>query len=196
MEFADVVARRRMVRAYRDAPVPAEVIERILDRAVRAPSAGFSQPHRFVVVTRAAGRTAVAEACDEADAVARGLPPWVSAAPVHVIPCIERDAYARRYAEPDKQASEGPDGWAVPFEWIDAGAAFMLLLLAVVDEGLTAGFLAVDPDRLRAAADIPEAWSPVGLVTIGHPAEHDPPGSGRRRPRVPMSAVVMSDMGT
>lgn len=190
MEFADVVARRRMVRAYRDRPVAAEVVERILDRATRAPSAGFSQPHRFVVVTRAAGRAAVAEACDEAAAVARGLPAWVSVAPVHVIPCIERGAYARRYAEPDKQSSVGPDGWAVPFEWVDAGAALMLLLLATVDEGLGAGFLAVDPDRLRVAADISEAWSPLGVVTIGHPADVAPRGSGTRRPRRAMEDVI------
>ncbi|HEU4425490.1 MAG TPA: nitroreductase family protein, partial [Pilimelia sp.] len=37
MEFAEVVRRRRMVRNYDpDRPVPAEVIDRLLDHAIRA----------------------------------------------------------------------------------------------------------------------------------------------------------------
>ncbi|MQA27358.1 MAG: nitroreductase family protein, partial [Micromonosporaceae bacterium] len=44
MECQDVIRRRRMVRNYvSDRPVPPEVVDRILDNAVRAPSAGFSQ---------------------------------------------------------------------------------------------------------------------------------------------------------
>jgi nitroreductase len=42
VEFQDVVRRRRMVRNYDlDRPVPPEVVERILENALRAPSAGF-----------------------------------------------------------------------------------------------------------------------------------------------------------
>ncbi|CAN5317105.1 nitroreductase family protein [soil metagenome] len=190
MQFADVVARRRMVRSYRPDPVDPAVLDRILDRASRAPSAGFSQPHRFVVVTSQRGRAAVAVACDEAAAVARGLRPWISVAPVLVLPCVERQAYVERYDRPDKSGSAGPAGWAVPFEWVDAGAAFMLLLLAAVDEGLGAGFLAADPDRLRAAVDVPAGWAPLGVVTIGHPAEAAPVGSAARRPRRPVAEMV------
>ena len=44
MEFQEVVRRRRMVRNYDpDRPVPAEVRERLLANALRAPSAGFTQ---------------------------------------------------------------------------------------------------------------------------------------------------------
>jgi nitroreductase len=139
MQFTEVLAKRRMIRAYTPEPVAQEAVDRIVVAALRAPSAGFSQPHRFVVVTSAEGRRAVADACDEQAALARGLSPWLSVAPVHVIPCIERQAYVERYGQPDKAASAGPDGWAVPFEWVDGGAAFLLLLLAAVDEGLGAG---------------------------------------------------------
>ena len=56
MEFADVVRRRRMVRDYDpDRPVPAEVRERLLEHAIRAPSAGFSQGWAFLVLETAGG---------------------------------------------------------------------------------------------------------------------------------------------
>ena len=57
MEFAEVVARRRMVRNYDpDRPVPSQVLERILGYAIHAPSAGFSQGWHFLVLQTATDR--------------------------------------------------------------------------------------------------------------------------------------------
>ena len=57
MEFADVVRRRRMVRDYDpDRPVPPDVRERLLEHAIRAPSAGFSQGWAFLVLESAEER--------------------------------------------------------------------------------------------------------------------------------------------
>lgn len=170
MEFREVVTGRRMVRRYTHEPVDPAALDRILDTALRAPSAGFSQGQSFVVVTDAEQRARVAEACDEPRYVARGFDPWISRAPVHVVPCVSRQAYVERYQEPDKAASAAPAEWDVPFWWVDGGAALMLLLLAAVDEGLAAGFLAVEPDRLRTLLGIPADVAPLGVVTVGHPA--------------------------
>ncbi|HET7385998.1 MAG TPA: nitroreductase family protein, partial [Nocardioidaceae bacterium] len=53
MEFQEVVRRRRMVRRYDpDRPVDPAVVERMLDNAGRAPSAGFSQGWAFLVLDR------------------------------------------------------------------------------------------------------------------------------------------------
>jgi nitroreductase len=43
MEFQQVVQKRRMVRAFREAPLDRTVVERILANGNRAPSAGFTQ---------------------------------------------------------------------------------------------------------------------------------------------------------
>lgn len=172
-----------MVRNYTGEPVDPAALERILDLARRAPSAGFSQGQTFVVVTDPQRRTALAAACDEPDYLARGFEPWVSRAPVHVIPCVEPQRYHHRYAENDKAASTPPEAWQVPFWWVDGGQALQLLLLAAVDEGLAAGFLAVDADRIRPLLHLPVAVAPLGLVTIGHPAPDQPSASlarGRR----------------
>ena len=51
MEFQDVIRKRRMIRTYDlSRPVPRAAIERLVDNAVRAPSAGFSQGWGFLVV--------------------------------------------------------------------------------------------------------------------------------------------------
>lgn len=47
----EVMSTARMVRRYRDAPVPDEVLRRCLEAATWAPSGGNQQPWRFVVVT-------------------------------------------------------------------------------------------------------------------------------------------------
>ncbi len=57
-----LVAGRRSVRRFRPDAVPRETIEKILDVARLAPSAGNSQPWEFVIVTDAATRTRVARA--------------------------------------------------------------------------------------------------------------------------------------
>lgn len=187
--FTEVVRARRMVRAYRPDPVDPAAIERILGAAVRAPSAGYSQGQSFVVVTGEVTRKRIAEVCREPAFRARGFAPWISAAPVLVVPCVHEATYRERYAEPDKACSVPPRDWPVPFWWVDGGAALMLLLLAAVDEGLAAGFLAADPTGLRAVLGIPAEVAPLGVVTIGHPAPDRRSGS-LLRGRRPASEVI------
>lgn len=179
-----------MVRAYRPEPVDPGALRRVLDAARRAPSAGFTQGQTFVVLTGEEDRRRLAELCGEDAYAARGFERWLSTAPVHVVPCVSRAAYERRYAQIDKARSVKPADWRVPFWWVDGGAALMLLLLAAVDEGLAAGFQqlpgTVDVRRLLGLRDDEE---PLGLVTLGHPAPDRPSGSVRRG-RVPFDEQV------
>lgn len=171
MELTEAVRRRRMVRNYRDEPVPEETLERILDTARKAPSAGFAQGQRFVVVTQGEQRGAIAALASDEDHTARGFDPWLSSAPVHVVLCIDHRAYSERYDAPDKRATGGRTGWPVPYEVMDAGASMMLLLLAAVDEGLSAGFFGAHRlPGLAALLGIPEHVTAVGVVTLGYPA--------------------------
>ena len=172
MEFIDVVRRRRMVRNYTDDPVPEDVIERIVDAGVRAPSAGFTQGQSFVVVTSAERRQRIAELAGEAHYVEMGFDPWISRAPVHVVICVSEEAYHRRYQEPDKTDAAGNEiDWPVPYWWVDAGASMMSILLATVNEGLAAGFLGAQSfEGLAEFLELPADVMPIGVVTIGHPA--------------------------
>ncbi len=185
MEFSKVVQRRRMVRNYTDDPVDQGSIERIVNAAVKAPSAGFSQGQRFIVVTDDDTRQAVARAGGEDQYVGDGFDPWISKAPVHIVICVDKGAYLRRYSEPDKTGPEGKaseeSDWGVPFWWVDAGASMMAILYAAVDEGLAAGFLGAQAfDELHEVLSIPDDVSVVGICTIGHPAPDRKSGSLKR----------------
>jgi nitroreductase len=175
VEFQEVIRRRRMIRAYRPEPVDEDVLERIVGTARRAPSAGFSQGQRFVIVVAEETRAAIAGLAGEDRYVQRGYPRWLSTAPAHVVLCVDRGAYIRRYAEPDKPTASGPAGWPVPYWYVDAGASLMSLLLAAVDEGLAAGFLGIHRlGGVEDLLDVPDGIETVGLVTIGYPAEGSP----------------------
>jgi len=190
MQLDEVIRARRMVRRYTDEPVESGVVDRALDRAVRAPSAGFTQGWAFLVLDTPAD---VAAFWTAATPPGRGTDAWSTGmrrAPVVVVPWSSRQAYLDRYAEPDKGWVGDDDPWPVPYWHVDAGMAALLMLLSVVDDGLGACFFGVPADRvpvLREAFGVPGGYSPVGAVTIGHPA---PAAHRRRRRRRPMSEVV------
>lgn len=189
MEFRQVVARRRMVRRYTPDPVAPELLERLLDLARRAPSAGFSQGQHFVVVRDGELRRRVAELAGEAGYTERGFEPWISSAPVLVVPCVNHEDYRRRYAEPDKRR----EPWPVSYPLMDGGAAFMLLLLAAADEGLATGFLGIHRlAGLKELLGIPAAVEALGVVTLGYAAPDRRSGSLARGWR-PLQEVVHLD---
>jgi nitroreductase len=174
MEFADVLRRRKMVRNYTEDPVSTESIERIVAAGRKAPSGGFSQGVRFVVVTGQDTRRRIAELADEPHYVGLGFEPWISRAPVHIVVAMREGDYHDRYTEPDKLEDGKEIEWRVPWWWVDAGKAMMLLLLAAIDEGLGAGLFGLYPpennDLLREELGIPDDFEIVGVVTVGHPA--------------------------
>ncbi len=182
MDFREVLAKRRMVRNYTDEPVEPQALDRIVNAGLRAPSAGFSQGQRFIVVTDAAQRAAIAVAAGEERYVAEGFDPWISQAPAHIVICVDRSAYLERYSETDKAGPNGrpstEEDWVVPYWWVDGGASMMTILLAAVDEELAAGFLGAHAfDVIHQTLGIPEDILIVGVVTVGHPAQDRRSGS-------------------
>src|SRR5690242_19062303 len=149
MELRELLKRRRMVRHYTDEAVPREALERIVRTVRRAPSGGFSQGQRLVVVTEEPTRRAIAEVLGEERWIVEGREPWLAIAPAHVVVCVREGDYHDRYNEPDKLAVTGGREieWPVPFWFVDAGAAMMLVLLAAIDEGLGAGVYGVEVER-------------------------------------------------
>jgi nitroreductase len=198
MEFADVVRKRRMVRSFSGEAVAPEAIERILDVARRGPSAGYSQGVEFVLVTDEAVRRRVS--ADPEALKKAGLPNFAAQAPVLVIVCTSAEMYTSRYHEADKMRirSETPDEnlWRVPYWHTDAGAALMLILLAAVNEGLGAGVAGVmggeGQERMQRVLGMPEAYTAVAIVAIGHEAAdaRQFSGSTRTRKRRPLDEVV------
>ena len=192
MELGEAIRRRRMVRNFEDRPVPPEALERILDHARRAPSAGHTQGFAFLVLD---GPEQVGRFWDctfPADRRAEFRWQGLFRAPVIILPCASKAAYLDRYAEPDKGWTDRDETrWPVPYWDIDCGMATMSILLTAVDEGLGALFFGVFEglDDLRTAFGIPDDFHPIGAVALGWPAP-DEPSPSLRRGRRPQGEVI------
>jgi nitroreductase len=171
MDFTELVKKRRMIRNFSPDPVDPAAIDRIVALARHAPSAGFTQGQYFVVVTRPDLKETIAELCGEASYVQGGFHNWISGAPVLIVPCTSESAYHRRYQQADKVGADGKEiEWPVPYWHMDIGCAVMVLLLAVVDEGLAAGFAGThQTEELKSLLNIPAEVTPVGVIPVGHP---------------------------
>jgi nitroreductase len=197
MEFQDVVRRRRMIRSYDDRPVDPGVVDRALRNATHAPSAGFSQGWGFLRLDQPADVRRFWESTTDPESLA-APDSWLTGmlrAPVVVVPCSNKSAYLSRYAEPDKGWTDEDEArWPVPFWHMDAAMASLLILQTAVDEGLGACFFGIPPERtgsFKQAFGVPEEFTPVGAVTLGHRvADAGAPGSPARRPRRPLEEVV------
>ncbi len=201
MELEEVVQSRRMVRTFDpDRAVPVAFIDRALEAATRAPSAGFSQGWDFVVLTATQDRDAFWDsaapsgALETPDRWLRG----VRAAPCLIVCCSDPDRYRRRYAEPDKAVADPnaavPEvhSWPIPYWDVDTGMAALLMLLTGVDAGLGGLFFGIPDTRhwgVAAALGIPRDRRLVGVVGLGYPLP-DVRSPSLKRGRRPLAEVA------
>jgi nitroreductase len=163
----DLLGRRRMVRRFKPDPLPTATIRRLVAAAVRAPSAGHTQPWEFVVVRERGRRRELAEAAFGQQ--------FVAEAPVVIVPCFDVERARPRYG-----------ARAERYGMIDAAFASLCLLLAVTEAGLGACFVgAIDEARVARVIDLPSHVHPLAVMPIGHPAE----SPSRMRVRTPRDVV-------
>ncbi|NOT54847.1 MAG: hypothetical protein HOP18_09605 [Deltaproteobacteria bacterium] len=170
--FAWVVKHRGMVRAYTTDPVPEEKIQRLLRYAVRAPSAGNLQPWEFIVVKNPEVRTQLTKAAMNQNAVAT--------APVTIVTCADIQRMGSEY---------GTRGSF--FSLVDASFATLLILLGAVEQDLGACFVgSYNSEEVATVLGLPPHVRPVGLVTIGYPAEQ--PQKPKTK-KIPLKKLVHVD---
>ncbi len=194
MELDQVLRRRRMVRTFVPGrPVPPAALHRALRRAVRAPSAGFSQGWDFVVLDDATAREAFWTATTEPGAAADRWLTGMRTAPALVLCLSDPARYLDRYAEPDKGWTDrDPARWPVAYWDVDTGMAALLMLLSAVEDDLAGCFFGVPAGRhpqVREALGIPADRRFVGVVALGYPAP-DRRSPSLARGRRPLADVV------
>jgi nitroreductase len=196
MDFAEVIRKRRMVRAFASEPLDPAVVERLLTAANRAPSAGFSQGYALLVLDTPDQLAPFWEMMATGDSdEARAGPSFdpVTRAPLVVVPLSCKDIYLDRYARQDKGWTDRDESrWPVPYWHIDAGMASLLMLLTAVDEGLGACFFGIPPERFeayRAEFEVPPEYTPIGAISVGYRAPDHRSGS-LKRGRKPVEDVV------
>lgn len=184
-----------MIRNFDGRPLPPDVVKRIVDNGLRAPSAGFTQGTEFLVLEGPEQTSRYWDVCFPADRRGSFRWPGLFRAPLLVIPLAFRQAYLDRYAEPDKAPKAGTrssaaSSWSVPYWYVDAAFSSLLLLLTATDAGLGALFFRVsDSEALKNCFGVPPELDPIGAVAVGYGLSHDPSPS-LERPRRPASEVV------
>lgn len=179
-EFADVVRRRRMTRAFDGRPVPPELLCEIVELASRAPSAGKTQGWHLVVLE---GQDTKRFWDITLPPMRRGAFRWkrLLDAPVIAIPLADPRAYTDRYSEADKKATglgAGVDAWPAPYWTIDASMSVMTILLAAEAVGLGALFFGVfkGERQLRRVLGIPSVMEVLGAIALGWPVVNEETG--------------------
>lgn len=197
--LAHVVRHRRSVRRFLPDPVADDVIERVLEAGLWAPSPHGTQPWRFAVITRPENREHLANAMGASwrhnlemdddppeviEARLAGSRRRLLEAPVLILISLctsELD----RYPDPERAAAERT--MAVQ----SLGACVQNMLLTAYAAGIDAGWMCAPlfcPDVVVAAIGLDADLEPQGLIAMGHAAA-DP----RRRPRRPLPTLVVSD---
>jgi nitroreductase len=201
MEFDEVVRRRRMVRSY-DAsrPIPPELVDKIVNHALRAPSAGFSQGWGFLVLQEPADRdlywSSTTADLGDAPTDQAWRDTWLErmrTAQLIIVALSNKSVYLDRYAQDDKGWTDRDEShWPVPYWDIDTGFASLLMHLTAVNEGLGSCFIGLPVQTVgafKAAFGIPDEFTPIGALTVGYRAP-DKRSPSLRRGHRPVDDVV------
>lgn len=166
MEFYDVLRTRRSVRAYKDTPVPDEVLERILEAGSIAPSWCNRQCWRFVVVRDPAVKKMLGEVVNNPSAAC------YENAPVAIAVCADPS---------DSSVTGGKEYYLV-----DCAVAMEHIMLAAVSEGLAACWVGAFAEYpVRNVLKLPGEIKIVAITPLGYADEEPAP-----TPRRPLAETV------
>ena len=153
MDVFEAIKTRRSIRTFTEEEVSEEEIEKILDAARWAPSAGNIQPWIFIVVRDPKRKRRLSEAA------LNQL--FIEEAPVVIVVCADQERSGRVYGR------RGIDLYCIQ----DTAAAIQNLLLAAHALGLGACWVgAFNEDAVGHALNIPAGVRPVAIIPIGRPA--------------------------
>ncbi|QEC50654.1 nicotinate-nucleotide--dimethylbenzimidazole phosphoribosyltransferase [Baekduia soli] len=195
-----VIAERRDIRRFRPDPVPANVLQRILEAAHRAPSVGLMQPWRLILVRDVATRMEVRRLtqrerlrqADRFDAQAGQFLDQkiegVVEAPLGVVVCCD-------HGDPGVEILGR--GTIPETDVYSTACAIENLWLAARAEGVGVGWVSFyRPADLRELLGIPARVEPLAYLCLGWPDERPVrPGleSAGWGARLPLADVVMEE---
>ncbi len=163
MDVFEAIRERRSIRSFRPDPIPEQHVQKILEAACLAPSAGNCQPWEFVLVRHPERKRALADAALGQE--------FIAEAPLVIVVCANVSRSAWRYGERGKKL------YCIQ----DTAAAVQNILLAAHALGYGACWVGAFLDEeVARVINAPENVRPVAIIPIGKPAER--PARPRRLP--------------
>jgi len=192
-QLRDLLTWRRDVRRFRRECPPDGTLARLIELACLAPSVGLSQPWRFVIVEDERRRAAVRESFTTCNAEA--LADYSENRAAHyarlkLAGLDEAPLHLAVFADRATPQGGGLGRRTMPeMAEYSVVAAVHTIWLAARAEGLGMGWVSIlDPARVKAILDVPEAWRFIGYFCLGFPEEEhvqrdlERAGWERRRP--------------
>jgi 5,6-dimethylbenzimidazole synthase len=171
--LADLLIWRRDVRRFRPDPLPPGLINEMLALACLAPSVGFSQPWRWVMVDAPARRIAIIENFRQANQQALSEFQGTRAAlyaRLKLAGLVEAPVHLAVFIDPATEMGHGLGCRTMP-EMLPYSVvcAVNTLWLVARAHGVGVGWVSIfDPLQVPAALDIPEHWKLVAYLCLGY----------------------------
>jgi nitroreductase len=174
MELDECIAKRRSIRSYKDAPVPREIIDKILNAGVWAPSGMNLQPWHFTIIENRDIINKLSKRTIELVSSSMPLPEDLQAA-------FKSGKDVVFYGAPllILISAQKKEDWRTVY-LLDCGLAAENMFLTARQEGLGscfigfASFLNQDP-KILSEVGIPEGHELVAPLIFGYPEEAPEP---------------------
>jgi len=164
----EAIKSRRSVRAFTREDVSEEEVEKLIDAARWAPSAGNIQPWEFIVVRKPQIKRGLSIAALDQT--------FIEEAPVVIVVCANQIRSGHGYG------ARGVHLYCLQ----DTAAAIQNMLLAACALGLATCWVgAFREEEAKKALNLPEGVRPVAIIPVGHPAEKP-----LARSRRPLSEII------
>jgi len=145
MDVFEAVQKRHSTRAYEPTSVPEEKLNRVLEAARLAPTAGNVQPWHFIIV----------KSREKREALARGgrFARFLAESPVVIVGCGDQKASPNWYR-------------------VDVAIAMQNMVLTATGEGLgTCWIGSYNENHVRRLLKIPDTLRVVAMIALGYPRE-------------------------
>lgn len=170
---------RRSVRKYSDREVSRELLDSILEAAMKAPTCGNMQLYSVIVTRSEEGKKALAPA--------HFNQPMVTTAPVVLTVCADFNRFTHWCELSD--ADPGYDNFLSFMNAMADASVFAQQIVAIAEsEGLGTCYLGTvtyNADKISDILGLPDLCVPVACITLGWPAE-----DGVETERLPLGAIV------
>lgn len=176
MDFFELAANRRSVRAYLDTPVTEGQVQKILACGHGAPSGGNLKEWRFIVIRDPEQKRRVIDATYSRNNESNPPQEWLAEAPVLIAVAADLSVAAGRYGR------HGIDSLV----YLDCACAVQNMLLAACSLGLSSCFVSgFREHQMGEALGLPPELEAVALLPLGYAKV-----PGVKRPGAPVEDVT------
>lgn len=156
VDILEIIKNRRSIREFQRKAIPRDLVVKIEEALVWAPSAGNLQSRKFYFVSNQKTKKELAIAASNQD--------FIATAPLIIVGCTD-ERIALRYGERGKNL----------YSICDTAASIQNMMLLAHNEGLGSCWVGTFNEKeVAKILKLPEKLRPIAIIPIGYPAEKPP----------------------